>query len=87
MMQLRNISFQYHNQNIANVIVNKDKKKFMIMTQFFDHHWPVLRELVQGLEDKFKKPIYDIIQFDDKTFPLAGVFEIIDVHFNIRQEI
>lgn len=32
MMQLRNISFQYHNQNVANVIVNKDKKKFMIMT-------------------------------------------------------
>ena len=85
MMQLRNISFTYHNQNIASVILNKNSKDLQVMTNEFDHQWLVLRELTSSMETKFRKSIHQIVSFDDKI-PLTELFETIDIHFNIRLE-
>jgi hypothetical protein len=86
MMVPRVISFTFHNENIASVILNKDQKQLQIMTGQFDQHWLILRELCSSMETKYRKPIYQVVSYNDKI-PTAELFENIDLHFNIRAEL
>mmetsp|Transcript_15350 Transcript_15350/g.25946 ORF Transcript_15350/g.25946 Transcript_15350/m.25946 type:complete len:291 (+) Transcript_15350:1829-2701(+) len=82
--QLKTITFAYHDESTATIIISNNEKKVRIQTDRFHQQWLVIRELVSRLHENYRgKEIYDIVNYDH-VIPLNELFEVIEDHFRIR---